>query len=215
MARARRHDGRTCARGSAPVRWRQRCTQVRVGGERTSLRRMSSSLSRPGRSAAGQEGLPRRARAPRRAGCRRPAPRTRGSSGCRAAPGYTGGAARVHRQMPAENARHVGVRHPAVVARAMGFERLPCRVRIAHAVDVERNPRIAGRAQQVGVQLLAALLVAPVANPDEAAPRTSAPSSAGGEAIGRPPPRGRRRRGFPSTAAVDLGEGAPKASTPS
>src|SRR5215203_539447 len=61
-----------------------------------------------------------------------------------------------------------GVREPSAIGRAIAPERVERVVGIAHAVDIERQTEGLGWAEQKRFQFVAALIVAPVADPDEA-----------------------------------------------
>src|SRR5439155_423821 len=61
-----------------------------------------------------------------------------------------------------------GVGCPAVIARAIARQHRARLVRVAHAVNVERQAGITSGSEQEGFQLGGALAVAPVADPDQA-----------------------------------------------
>src|SRR5690606_16555733 len=74
----------------------------------------------------------------------------------------------VHRQLVAgEYLRRLEVGQPAAVGDTEFGQRLERVVRVAHAVDGGIQAQLGDRAEQEGAQLLPALVVAPVADPDQ------------------------------------------------
>src|SRR3546814_15401304 len=63
----------------------------------------------------------------------------------------------------------LGIGRPAMIGDAVAFQRRQRLLRIAHAIDVERELRLPRRAEEVILQLGGTLPIAPVADPDEAA----------------------------------------------
>ncbi len=82
----------------------------------------------------------------------------------------------MHRgEMAREDLGGLGVREPSPIARAVAPERIARVVGVAHAVDVKRQADGSGRAEKKVLQLAAALVVAPVADPDEAGASVPSP----------------------------------------
>src|SRR3546814_4715507 len=76
----------------------------------------------------------------------------------------------MHRRAEArEDAGDLVIGDPSGVFDPGGLDRAPCRFRIADAVDARPETQGGGRLQQVCLQLRRALVVAPVADPDEIA----------------------------------------------
>ena len=72
--------------------------------------------------------------------------------------------------MPGEDVGRRRVGQPAAIAAAERSSASQRLLGVADAVDVERQAEPLRRAEQKGLELRAALVVAPIADPDEAAP---------------------------------------------
>src|SRR5206468_10394824 len=72
------------------------------------------------------------------------------------------------REMVGEQPGCSRIRDPATIARGMPLEGALCFRGIAHPINVERQPRFLRRPQKIFDQLVAALAVTPIADPNEA-----------------------------------------------
>ena len=200
---ARRPDARSCGAASIVRRpWRgergrqprlvqhRRAAPPRIAAPSCAIRKSSPGLNRPSASSQGAEtsGMPQAS-----------ASNTR-IVGMPGSASRIGPARHVHGDACAgECLRHQVVGQPAAKRDAPAAQPAQRLVRIAHAVDRGIEAEVDDRAQQVLLELGGALVVAPVADPDEV--ELLRPRPATGRSCAGRPPRARSRRGAPSRGA--------------
>src|SRR4051812_4755139 len=107
-------------------------------------------------------------------------------------------------QMPREPLGHRGIREPAVITGTEFRQLAPRFLRVTDAVDVERQAGIACRLQQIVDDFIAALAIAPVADPDYAVPSSFSGRRAKPTGVGSFVPD--KRPFAPSQALIDTRE---------